>query len=405
MKFPNYIRAVQCLLFFVFLSVSHGYSQCANGATASTLSYDSSFTGGGNNVYDANFPQFDTNRVYLNFPQFDPSKGTLTKVDVLARITVKNGYQIENKENQPTTPNVKILRTDIINSAAFMQPFENVKSKTIASNLGLGASDGVTGSGPDYKEAGPIYSYNNYLIINTITTNLANFMGNGQILFNYETHTDLYATGSNSIFNSSTEDSVYFQLVYHYCLTSLLPAEINNFNATKIASGKTIQLTWSAPNETAGDKFYLQKSTDGENFSSFETVTAKPGTADNYRVVYTTRGDDRDKVFFRIRQTEADGTLKYSTVKSVTLDYASTTMKIFPTITRDNVNIYFPYTGKGDYKVRIFSMTGQVMQQSEYIKTNRIKMNLTSSLKPGLYVVSVVNKQSLETQQTKILIQ
>jgi|GEM_PF-1918752 len=403
MKFFNLIQAWVCLLSSFVLFNGNSYSQCSNGTPASNISYDTVFHGGGNNTYDINFPQFDTNRVYLSFPQFTPSKGTLIGVDFKTIITVKNSYKVENQDNLPSLSKVKIIRTDIINSNALTAPLENIQGKTIALNS-LGSSDGVSGSGLDYKEDGPIYSYKNAVISNSITSNLAGFMGNGQVVFNYETHTDLFSSGSNNVFTSTTEDSIYVQLTYRYCTTSLLPADISNFSAVK-AGSSDIQLSWTVPNDNIANKYEMQKSIDGRNYFSFLDIVAKSAASNNYQVKYTSTKDDKNKVFFRIRQIEADGGIKYSVIKTVTLDYVSTTMKVYPTVTKSEVNIYFQYAPKANYLVSVLNLSGQVMQQAVFPGTTLIKILLKPTLKSGLYILCVTNKQTLERQQSKLVIE
>jgi hypothetical protein len=382
------------------------YSQCSDGSTASTLSYDTVFRGGGNSNYSFNFPQFDTSKTYLHFPQFDPSKGTLVKVEIQTLISVKYTYTLENQDQVPLDYLIKMLRTDSIESGVLMEPLEGVSARTLATHR-LQRSNGVPGSGPDYISRGPLYAFKNKPINYTLDQNIAAFLGTGQVDFKYSTETLIAPTGSTYSWDPVTEDSIYFKLVYHYCLTSLLPADIVNFNAVKVTSGKNqhVQLSWVSANDIAGNKYEIEKSNDGTHFTLVKTFIANNTASNNYRLTYVSTNDDKNKVFFRIKQTETDGSLKYSGIKTVALDYTATTMKLYPTLTKDNVNIYFPYSGKGDYQVNIVSLTGQLMQQSEYARTNFIKVNLKAGIKPGLYIVSVVNKQTAETQQSKLVIQ
>lgn len=403
MKLYNPARVLLFLLSFIFNIQSYTYSQCANGAAAQSISYDTTFRGGGNTIYDLNFPQFDTSKFYLNFPQFNPSKGTLIKVDVQTIISVKNMYKLENQDNVISLSRVKIIRVDKIESPVLITSFENIKNKTLAVNI-LGPSDGNTGSGSDYVEGGPIYAYQNYPIDYNLTSNLAGFLGNGKVPFKYETQTDLYSSGSNNLFTSITEDSIYFKLTYYYCTTSILPEDISNFTVSKLASGN-LQLSWNAPNDNINNRYEIEKSSDGKNYASIKTITSKPASANYYEVNYMPAKDDKDILFFRIKQYEADGSFKYSVVKSVQLANVSATMKVYPTLTRNNVNIYFPNALKSDYLVSIISLTGQVMQQSAFSRTNLIRFHLNSNLKPGLYIISVVNKQTMERQQAKLVIE
>ncbi|HZG24290.1 MAG TPA: choice-of-anchor E domain-containing protein, partial [Chitinophagaceae bacterium] len=356
MKRCELVRASICLFVFGLIFTSTVYSQCANGTSPYSISYDTLFNGGGNTRYDLTMPQFDTNRFYIRVPQFDLSKGTLIKVELATFITVKNTYEVENKDLVASFSRVRVVRSDIITSPVLVGEYEFNETKTIGNHT-LGAVDGTIGSGPDFLTRGLFYSYNRVPITYTLNSNLAGFMGNGDVVFNYETTTDLYSSGSNNNFSSSTEDSVTFRLTYYYCLTSLLPADITNFSATKLTTGN-VQLNWNTPNDIAGKRYELQKSTDARNFTSFETFIAKNGLGNTYSVSYTPTREDKDKIFFRIKQFEADGSLKYSSIKIIKLDYVSTAMRLFPTVTQSRVNVYFPYALKSDYRVTVTSITG-----------------------------------------------
>jgi hypothetical protein len=406
MKTNHLARGLTCLCVLSFLFVGNLYSQlCPNGRERGKETYDISFIGDGNSTNNLSFPQYDTSKLYFsfNFPQFDMFKGTLVQVDIETIINVENSYEIENLVNVGVTRTPKIRRSDFISSPVLGVPLERSQSKIIGTHL-LGPADGTTGSGPDYVKAGPIDTYKDYPINYSLTSNLAGFLGKGQVEFNYLAETDLSPSGSNTAFVATTKDSVYFRLTYYYCLTSLLPADISSFTAIKLTSEK-LQLAWTTVNDEVGKKYEIEKSTDGQNFTSIQTLIAKSNLGSNYQVNYTAVKEDKNQVFFRIKQTEADGTLKYSSIKSIPLDYVSTMMKVYPTVTHDNVKIYFPFAPKADYQVSVTSITGQVIQHSQFMRTNLIQLPLKGNMKPGLYIVSVTNKQTAEVQQSKIILQ
>lgn len=388
---------------FLFVIVSKGQG-CNDGSPALTMSYDTLFMGGGNASYNFGFPQFDTSYIF-HFPAFDPSKGTLLKVDMQTMISVRYSYDLENDAHVQSISKVIMNRADEFTCSALSAPIQNNMYNNILSSYKLSASDGVTGSGPDYVEAGPLYKYRNYPINNSFTNNVAGFLGNGIVDFHYETTTDVYPTGTTSSFHSKTYDSVYFKMIYYYCLTAALPATITYFTASRLSSGN-IQLNWLTPDDYFGKSYVIEKSTNGNKYAPVLSVSSKSNTGSSYSAQYTPAHEDKNKLFFRIKVAEKNGQVTYSAVRDVNLPGNNEgVMKVYPTITTDAFNIYFPVATKGDYLVNIRSVSGQMVQQSSFTNTSNLKVIFNTKMQAGLYLVEAINKKTQESRQSKIIVQ
>jgi surface protein len=95
-----------------------------------------------------------------------------------------------------------------------------------------------------------------------------------------------------------------------------LPVELTAFTAS--TSGELVDLRWSTASETNNAGFDVERSTDGETFTTigFEPGVGTTEEAQSYRFV------DRDApfattLFYRLRQVDTDGTFEYSPVVEV----------------------------------------------------------------------------------------
>ena len=144
------MKAVKTLIFSTCIVL------CATGIILPAFSY-AQCTGALRSVsYNVVTPGTGNDAHSFNIPQFDPSKGTLVAVKISSVISLQYAFCLENKDHSATNYTVGIGRNDFISTSALSSPVSNMGH--ILQNYGpyaLAASDGVTGSGPDYISVAP----------------------------------------------------------------------------------------------------------------------------------------------------------------------------------------------------------------------------------------------------------
>ena len=167
----------------------------------------------------------------ISFPKFDPTLGTLTQVNISLQISILYNFQLKNGESVPINNyRVRVTRDDEISSASLLNNFFNNYSKTYGTYK-LNASDGIAGCGPDFISVGPSFVMNRQTVTQTIY-NTADFLGQGNVDFDYSTTTYSAVLGSvNNNFNSEATDTVVFKLEYVLCPSWFLKAELGEFSA------------------------------------------------------------------------------------------------------------------------------------------------------------------------------
>jgi len=323
----------------------------------------------------------------ITMPQFDPSKGTLVAVKITSVISLQYAFQLENNNNSSTTYTVGVGRNDYIGSTALSSPLTNMNH--ILQNYGpysLAASNGVAGSGPDFISVPQFTVLNNYAdISDSITTSVANFLGMGTVEFDYYTTTYYNITG-NYAFSNTSSDNINFTVAYYYCNTAVLASAIIDFLATK-QDNETIKLAWTTENEVPGLTYQIQKSADGNSFSDVVSMPANPSNNDveNYSYYYSIDKADKDKIYFRIKMTDANGNTKYSEIRMIELNNTGG-ISLFPNPSNSFVNIFFNQQ-QGNWQVDIFAPNGDLVQRNNFSNTNLAHIGFIKRLAPGLYFI------------------
>lgn len=113
-----------------------------------------------------------------------------------------------------------------------------------------------------------------------------------------------------------------------------LPVNLLFFNA-QVANSK-IEINWATASELNNDYFIVERSANGENFLSIGEVKGN-GTTNNrndYKMIDTSPLNG--KAYYRLKQTDYDGSFKYSKIITVTVESFSTTLEVYPNPSNGN---------------------------------------------------------------------
>jgi len=357
-----------------FIFPESSFSQC-NGVIKS-VSYSTVLTGTGNDEH-----------VFL-LPQFDPSKGTLVAVKISNIITLDYSFQLENNSHSAVSYTLGVGRNDWVGCSALSSPLTNASNVIDFGPYALAASDGVTGSGPDFISVPPFNVLNNYAdITDSITSGMNGFMGTGNVSFDYFT-TTFYQLSGNYNFNQTPVDTMNFKISYYYCSVTVIASSIMDFQAA-LQKDNDINLSWQIANEHLGRVYATEKSADGVNFTSFGTVKSSVDTTvASYAYPYTLTSSDKNRVYFRLRITDENNNISYSGVSKVDLGEQSAQLSLYPNPAHDYINILFPRT-VNNIAVDLLSSSGETIQRYAFKNTNMPRINAISQLAPGVYFIHV----------------
>jgi hypothetical protein len=371
------VKAVKALIFStcivfcatgIFLPAS-SYSQCN---ALRSVSYNTITPGTGNDAHS------------FNVPQFDPAKGTLVAIKISSFISLQYAFQLENNNHSSTNYTVCIGRNDFISTSALSSPVSNMGH--ILQNYGpyaLAASDGVTGSGPDHISVPQFSVLNNYADINdSITNGITNFIGTGNVEFDYFTTTYYNLTG-NYTFTPTVNDTTNFTVIYYYCSAPALASSLVNFNA-QLKKNNKIDLSWQTANEQANRTYNVQKSSDGINFDGVTNVRSNEDTVADYFYDYDLNSTDKNKVYFRLKIVDENNNTNYSDVRTVDLAEEQNEISLYPNPSNSFINVSFDHT-LNNLQIDILSPGGESLQKYNFANTNSAHINFINWLPPGVY--------------------
>lgn len=361
------------------------------------ISFDTTVTGSGNAYYQ------------FSLPKFDPQLGTLLEVTLKSDISLTYSFQLENKEAvQINNYRVRVTRDDEISSAALQTPITNTSMKNYGPYT-LTAWDGVQGSGSDYIALGPVYVMN-HTQYETTVYNTADYLGSGSVDYEYYSTTYSAVLGSiNNYFNGTANDTLQFRILYTYCATSFLPADLILFNVVKNKEiGAT--LNWTTRDEEAGRIYEIQKSYDGRNFKTVDRQTSQlQGSAtSNYSVSYSLGQDDeqQSRLIFRLRQIDANGKLRYSPIRIV--DFKKTTMpriRAYPNPARQSSTLVFDQQKRKNWQVDLLTLSGSLLKRYQFNNALTGRLDGLDQLPRGSYLIKATDRYTQETFLQQLLLQ
>ncbi|MEO6133970.1 MAG: M36 family metallopeptidase [Ginsengibacter sp.] len=163
-----------------------------------------------------------------------------------------------------------------------------------------------------------------------------------------------------------------------------LPLSWGVFQVAK--QGSTAQLKWSTIQEVDVDKFYVERSKDGVHFSTI-AVTNSSGNSDRVsEYSYTDEAPINGINFYRIRQTDRNGQVSYTEVRTVEFSRLIGIVSVSPNPAKDYVNIKIE-GNKETLKVKLLNASGQVLNTFT-VKEEYYRLPV-SSLAAGVYYLKI----------------
>lgn len=180
----------------------------------------------------------------------------------------------------------------------------------------------------------------------------------------------------------------------------LLVVRLTDFTAT--GNLCTAQLAWSTSSEENFNKFDIEYSTNGRDFSVIGSVsgTGGPSTGANYRFAYD---QNTSKGYYRLKMIDRDGTVNYSKSIAVATRCNERGVVINPNPVFENQNVTVTLTGyEGKVRGELFAASGQML--GSYTLQNGVNsVKLSNLLAKGTYQLRVTAETG-EAQSYKIVL-
>ena len=182
-------------------------------------------------------------------------------------------------------------------------------------------------------------------------------------------------------------------ITVYYSNPSLLPVSLVNFSAKK--NNGSINITWTTDNESGMSKYEVQRSSDGRNFSTIQSVQSRNSVSrTNYSA--TDSKPLNGIGYYRLKMVEVDGSAAYS--KIVTVQFATGNLiTIYPTLWKKGTTLNISNPNNEKLTAHFFNSAGQHIGISTTI-SSALPTSILNSQK-GIIYYKIINAggQSLGT--------
>ncbi|MBK9151534.1 MAG: T9SS type A sorting domain-containing protein [Saprospiraceae bacterium] len=170
-----------------------------------------------------------------------------------------------------------------------------------------------------------------------------------------------------------------------------MPVTFNSFELTK--SLNNAMISFSTASETNNSHFNIERSGDGRKFHSIGEIKGAGDSREERHYYFTDEKPLPGTNYYRIRQTDYDGTYSFSEIKAVRFALAPA-FDINPKQTEGRLWID---TDIENYDLQIFGSDGRVMYSSQKLSSAQsIDLN---HLKPGIYYLKLTHQGVSHTQR------
>jgi hypothetical protein len=214
----------------------------------------------------------------------------------------------------------------------------------------------------------------------TLATNTPNDGQHDILIPSVNTNTGrVMVKGSNNVFFNISEEPVF---VSH-------PMPVTFLGVTARKDGSSVVLDWSTATEFNSDKFIVQRSANGVEFST-EVGTVKAAgsstTVKNYKLTDYAPMNGRN--YYRIKEVDFDGKITYSNIVSVYFDKGSM-ISVFPNPVRHTTTVEISTGRAGKVNMEVYDNKGALVLKQSFnatAGTNQATIDL-SRFSTGIYTL------------------
>jgi len=181
----------------------------------------------------------------------------------------------------------------------------------------------------------------------------------------------------------------------------VLPVSIFNFGG--FIKSNTAYLNWSTATESNNKGFYIERSKDGQNFSSLGFVNGAGNSSQIKNYTYndvTVKDILATTTYYRLKQVDLDGKTSYSKVLKLNLNNTEQ-WRLYPNPVKDAATVELNLTKASKVNVQVISRDGRIIMNTDKGILNagvqQVYINM-QSLAKGSYIVRVKTDDDVYTK-------
>jgi Secretion system C-terminal sorting domain len=185
-----------------------------------------------------------------------------------------------------------------------------------------------------------------------------------------------------------------------------LPVRLLSFSAKKLYGN--VEVNWITTNEKNNSHFNVQRSLNGTDFVKIGKVTGAGNAVSTTSYAYTDVNIPKSKIFYRLEQVDADGSITLSQVVVVNNEKEQiASLAVFPNPVKGNlITLSFENMPVGKYYISLIAINGAILYQRTFdhlTPTAITQLYLDNKPAPGSYMLRINNGS--ETKNQKLIIE
>jgi Secretion system C-terminal sorting domain len=172
--------------------------------------------------------------------------------------------------------------------------------------------------------------------------------------------------------------------------SGVLPVNFGSFTVQK--EGTTNRLKWTTASESGSDHFEVERSTDGNVFTTLSSLPAHGNSSEELSYSFVDNNPQAGANFYRIREVDIDGHFLYSKVVTINFDIAAKA-SAFPNPATAKITITANTAGWNmPVMVRLYSSSGYLIGSRTWSTQGSTSMKVdwdVAALKPGVYFFTI----------------
>jgi IgGFc binding protein/Concanavalin A-like lectin/glucanases superfamily len=180
----------------------------------------------------------------------------------------------------------------------------------------------------------------------------------------------------------------------------LLPVELVNFTARHTGENN-VQAKWETISEKNVEKFALERSADGYNFTLIGTTNAVGNSNNRNNYTLTDRNAKTGINYYRLKALDFDGKFSFSKIEAVAIDENSSKRSgivLYPNPTPRGSNLHLTGIESGNLRVSIINALGQIVFDRATLHGGGT-FSLSPSLAAGVYTVQVFTDSAFYSEK------
>jgi hypothetical protein len=170
------------------------------------------------------------------------------------------------------------------------------------------------------------------------------------------------------------------------------PVDLLSFTAEK--TPQNVLLKWSTAMEKNFSHFVIEKSSDGINYEQAGIVFGSGNSSNQINYTFEDNAIIPGIVYYRLKQVDLDGSVKYSEIRSVNIDNTSPAL-----IYSSNGDLTIQFNAKGEAIYTVVDMLGRTLYSGNRTSDESIITVSRSNFSNGVYIVKVQMGNELVTKK------